>query len=193
MQCKSVENLFNNYRESLVKGLQEVSIDQLQVFVNQIEKMAKNGSTLYIMGNGGSAATAAHFANDLFSLNLKIDEFNLLTECLTDNSSIITALGNDHSFDDIFVKQLEVKAKPGDALLLLSASGNSRNLVQAAEWAKAKGHAVLSITGFDGGRIYELSDCPIHIHSEKGEYEKSEDLHLFINHFLRFYILGKWS
>ncbi len=145
------------------------------------------------MGNGGSAATASHFANDLFSLNLKIRDFNLKAECLSDNVSVLTALGNDFSFDDVFVKQLEVKMKPGDAVLILSASGNSRNLVQAAEWVKEQGNTLFSITGFDGGRIHEVSDFSLHIPSKKGEYERSEDLHLFVNHFLRYYFQMKWS
>jgi len=193
MQSKSVESIFKIYKENLIEGLLSINIEELQNFVGGIEKKAKAGASLYIIGNGGSAATASHFANDLFSLSVKIDEFNLKAESLTDNASIITALGNDLSFDDIFIKQLERRATFGDALLVLSASGNSENLVRAAQWAKEKRLLIFSITGFDGGRIHALSDYPIHIPSEEGEYEKSEDLHLFVNHFFRYYIQEKWS
>lgn len=193
MSGKSVESLFQDYKKSLIAGLNEITSQELVAFVEKMEKLSWKEATLFIMGNGGSAATATHFANDLFSLNLKVDGFKLQAECLSDNVSILTALGNDLSFDDIFVKQLEVKAKPGDALLILSASGNSSNLVKAAQWAKETGHTLMSITGFDGGRVHELSDFSLHIPSALGEYEKSEDLHLFVNHFLRYYFQMKLS
>ncbi len=183
----NIESLFLKYKENLIKGLNDIRSEDLEAFIEELERKSSKGATLYILGNGGSAATATHFANDLFSLNLKIEDFNLKAECLTDNTSILTALGNDFSFEEVFVKQLEVKATAQDSLLILSASGNSENLVRAALWAKEKGISVMSITGFDGGRVHELSDFPLHIPSAHGEYERSEDLHLFVNHFLRYY------
>ena len=187
----SVSSLFNNYKESLIKCLNSIEIDKVELLINKLEKMSQQGSSLFILGNGGSAATASHFANDLFALNLKYDFFNLKAHCLTDNHSIVTALANDQAFSEVFTQQLKVMMKPDDAILVLSASGNSPNLVEAAKWANKQGNSVLSILGFDGGEVLELSDISIHFQTQKNEYEKSEDLHLFINHFLRVYFQSK--
>jgi len=189
----NMDSLFQEYKDSLVAGLNQVDHDDLMSFISEIENMASLNQTLFIMGNGGSAATATHFVNDLFALNLKFPEFNLNVESLTENSSIVTALANDISYEEIFNLQLKVKAKSGDALLILSASGNSANLVKAAQWGKEHGYRIFSMTGFDGGEIKKLSDFSIHIETKKGEYERAEDLQLFINHFIRYYLQKKYS
>ena len=187
-----MNSLFEEYKDSLVSGLNQVDHHDLMTFISEIEKMASSNQTLFIMGNGGSAATASHFVNDLFALNLKYPEFNINVESLTENSSIVTALANDISYDEIFSLQLKVKAKAGDAVLILSASGNSENLVKAAQWAKDNECRIFSMTGFDGGAIKKLSDFSIHIETKNGEYERAEDLQLFVNHFIRYYLQRKY-
>tara|TARA_Y100000296_G_C5082822_1_gene210825 strand:+ start:198 stop:800 length:603 start_codon:yes stop_codon:yes gene_type:complete len=187
MNDESVNELFLSYKESLIKSLNSIDLKALDKLISEIESMSKSGATLYILGNGGSAATASHFVNDLFSLKRKYQSFNLNAESLTDNISIVTALGNDIDFDDIFSEQLSVKMKAGDALLVLSASGNSTNLVKACSWARENGFKVFSILGFDGGKVLDLSHTSLHLKTEQGEYERAEDLHLFVNHFIRLY------
>lgn len=179
---------FLKYKEGIIDSLECLDTESLKSFLAEIIDLARNGTRLYVLGNGGSAATASHFANDMFSLSHKFDSFKLSTTCLTDNVSIITSLGNDLDFEDIFVAQLKNSLRKEDGILILSASGNSENLVKAASFANEKGAKVLSIVGFDGGKIKELSNVSIHFQTPKGEYERSEDLHLFVNHFLRYFL-----
>ena len=101
---------------------------------------------------------------------------------LNDNSSVLTAIGNDVGYENIFLNQLKIHFKKNDKILILSASGNSENLVKAAKWVKLKKGKILSIVGFDGGKIKRLSDTCIHIKTLKGEYGPVEDLQLIINH-----------
>ena len=104
--------------------------------------------------------------------------------CLNDNPSVITAIANDTGYENIFLNQLKIHFKKNDKILILSASGNSKNLVKAAKWVKRKKGKVISILGFDGGLIKKLSNVCIHIKSEKGDYGPVEDIQLIINHIL---------
>ncbi|MBC98174.1 MAG: sugar isomerase [Halobacteriovoraceae bacterium] len=187
MNDESVNELFLSYKESLIKSLNSIDLKALDKLISEIESMSKSGATLYILGNGGSAATASHFVNDLFSLKLRFNNFNLNAESLTDNVSIVTSIGNDISYDDVFKQQLKAKMKKGDALLILSASGNSSNLVNACLWARENNYKIFSILGFDGGKVLNLSHTSLHLQTKQGEYERAEDLHLFVNHFIRLY------
>jgi D-sedoheptulose 7-phosphate isomerase len=103
---------------------------------------------------------------------------------LTDNISVISAIGNDSNFENIFLDQLKVHFRKGDKLIAISASGNSPNLVVAAKWFKAQGGTVVGWLGFDGGKLKDIVDIPVVVSSPKGEYAPVEDLHLIINHII---------
>ena len=103
---------------------------------------------------------------------------------LIDNSIILTAISNDTSFEDVFTNQLKLYFKKGDKLLIFSASGNSKNLIRAAEYVKKNNGKILSVVGFDGGKVKKISDCCMHINTNKGEYGPVEDLQLTFNHIL---------
>ena len=139
--------------------------------------------TVWIAGNGGSAATASHFATDLNRcVNVDGDPVKVVSLC--DNSSSITAIGNDFGFEFIFSKQLSNLATSGDLLVTLSASGNSQNLLSAMNWAKANGLSNLALTGFDGGQAKLIADFSLHVPTAIGDYGVAEDSHSILCHYL---------
>ncbi len=103
---------------------------------------------------------------------------------LTDNISALTAISNDLSFNEVFTSQLKIYFEKGDKILIFSASGNSTNVINAANLVKKKGGKVMSVVGFDGGKLKKISDICLHIPSNKGEYGPVEDLQLTFNHIL---------
>ena len=152
---------------------------------------ATNDSTIYIIGNGGSSATASHMANDL-AVGLKIREIkNLKVVSLSDNSAISYAISNDIGFENVFYMQLKDILNPKDIIIAISCSGNSLNIVKAVEYAKEKNCKIVSLTGFDGGRLKELSNINVHFETNKGEYGLVEDAHSIINHLIFTYFKKK--
>jgi D-sedoheptulose 7-phosphate isomerase len=176
------------YTEYLITLLEKLDHARLAECINQMEEARENGNTIFIIGNGGSASTASHIGND-FGLAILKKSNNPSSKsyrvfALTDNISVISAIGNDSSFNNIFLDQLKVHYRPGDKLIAISASGNSPNLVNAAEWVKQQGGKVMGWLGFDGGKLKEISDIPLVVTTPKGEYAPVEDIHLVINHII---------
>ncbi|MBD3379372.1 MAG: SIS domain-containing protein [Candidatus Omnitrophica bacterium] len=169
------------YISELLSNLDTSGVEE---FVNELERARKDGNTLFFAGNGGSAATAMHMVNDLgFGTRIHVDPpFRVLS--LTDNPATLTAISNDTGYDNIFIRQLQMHYRPGDTLVAVSASGNSPNLVAAAEWVKNKGGRVISLLGFDGGKLAGLSDVPIIVETPKGEYGPVEDVHMILDHLI---------
>jgi D-sedoheptulose 7-phosphate isomerase len=147
----------------------------------------RNRNTIFFIGNGGSAATASHFANDL-QIGTRSPDLPFKAISLSDNQAIITAVGNDFGYEEIFSKQLEALMEKGDLLVAISASGNSPNIVKGCLVAKQKSCLVVGLTGFDGGQLKKLSNLNIHIPSQKGEYGPVEDLHMIVNHLIGSYL-----
>ena len=157
----------------------------LNAAANAITDCRKRGGTIYTIGNGGSAATASHMMVDLGKgANEKPDESGNFfhVECLADNIPTMTAISNDLSYDDIFIFQLERKLKSGDLLIAISGSGNSRNIVKAAEFAKSIGVPIVGMTGYEGGKLDKLCDFRMHC---RIDYMKiTENIHMMIDHIL---------
>ena len=172
-----------SYLKQVLDSISPESIDQL---VAEFEAARATGATIFVAGNGGSATTATSMANDIgFDILKKTDTdkpFRVLA--LTDNTSVITAIANDVGYENIFINQLKIHFRPGDKLLAISASGNSPNVVAAAEWIKQQGGRVIGFLGFSGGKLKEISDVVLHVKSEAGEYGPVEDAHLVLNHIL---------
>ena len=141
----------------------------------------KSGHKLLICGNGGSAADAQHLAAE-FVARLTIDRPALRAIALTTDSSILTAIGNDHSFDQIFERQVEALGQPGDVLLAISTSGNSKNCVKALKLARTLGVHTVSYTGNNGGAMKELSDINVIIPSDTTM--NIQESHLALEHIL---------
>lgn len=186
--ASSPEDYARNYFKHLAKIIDRIDMKSIGAVIDLILETRNKGNAIYFIGNGGSAATASHFANDL-SIGTRtsgLKPFKAIS--LTDNMAVITALGNDNGFDEIFVKQLEVVILPGDILVAISASGNSPNLIKAAKLAKERNNKVIGLTGFDGGMLKEISDYNIHIPTDKGEYGPVEDLHMILDHLFGTYL-----
>ncbi|OUR98977.1 hypothetical protein A9Q84_05605 [Halobacteriovorax marinus] len=175
-------NLFSmNYAVTLSKLLNSLDHDKIAEAAKEILRARDNGKTIFIIGNGGSAATASHFANDLL-IGTKSKKKPFKAIALTDNTANITAVGNDFGFECIFSKQLEPLASKGDLLIAFSASGNSESIIEATKVAKMKECTVIGICGFSGGLLKAISDTCIHIETNDKEYGPVEDMHMCLVH-----------
>jgi len=140
------------------------------------------GRTIFIIGNGGSAATASHMANDLNKGASVPGQLRFRALALTDNVPLITAWANDTQYDRVFVEQMTNFLQPGDVLVAISGSGNSPNVIAAIEWARRQGAATIGLTGGTGGRLHGLVDCCFVVPSDR--MEQIEDMHLVLAHAL---------
>jgi len=170
------------YSQRIEVSLNAIDSSILHEVLHLIDNSLQNGNTLFIIGNGGSAATASHFATDM-AKSITNSGKNGCAFSLCDNSSILTAISNDYSFDFVFQKQIQMQAKFGDVLLSISASGNSENLVQAVSYANQNNISTISMTGFDGGKLKNISNFSIHVPTEIGYYGVAEDCHSILCHF----------
>lgn len=176
------------YIQYLQSVLQRVDPAEIGAFIETLLDARRRGATVFFIGNGGSAATASHFANDLaFGTNDYEQPFRVLS--LTDNVPVLTALGNDFGYEEIFVRQLRVMGKPNDVLVAISASGNSPNLIKAFDHALAAGIKTVAITAFDGGKMRAMADSGIHVPTEPKEYGPAEDVHMVLDHLVVSYLM----
>ncbi len=169
------------YIGRVIAALQTIREDEILAFVDLLVDVRERGGRVFIIGNGGSATTASHMATDFGVGSQRVDA-GVRVFSLADNSGVITATGNDLSFEDIYAAQVRLLGEPGDVLVAISASGNSPNLVEAALRAKRLGMKVVGLTGFSGGRLREISDVSVHVETETGDYGPAEDAHLVVNH-----------
>tara|TARA_R110000868_G_scaffold155691_6_gene382189 strand:- start:60870 stop:61490 length:621 start_codon:yes stop_codon:yes gene_type:complete len=184
----SPQEYAKKYFKHLVNIMDRIDTNSIGEVIDLILDTRNKGKSIYFIGNGGSAATASHFANDL-SIGTRtsgLKPFKAIS--LTDNMAVITAIGNDNGYEEIFLRQLEVAIQPGDIVVAISASGNSPNLIKAINFAKERKNKVVGLTGFDGGELKKLSDFNIHIPTDKGEYGPVEDFHMILDHLFGTYL-----
>jgi D-sedoheptulose 7-phosphate isomerase len=175
-----------NYIRELTQNLKAYDLNELAAFARELERVRKQKRTVYIMGNGGSAATASHIAND-FSKTASVDGCpRVKALSLADNVSLLTAIANDISYDEVFVEQMKTLLQPGDLVVLISGSGNSPNVVRAADYARERGIKVVGLLGFNGGKLKDKVDILLHVKSS--QYGVVEDAHLSVGHMLSFYL-----
>ena len=158
-----------------------------------ISSSLRGGGKLMICGNGGSAADAQHMAAEMVGRML-IERNPLPAMSLTTDTSNLTAIANDYSYDAVFEKQVQGLGRTGDVLLAISTSGNSKNVIRAVEAARSKGIRVVSMTGGSGGRLKELSEVNLNVELGKNS-SRIQETHIFIVHSLvdlmdRFYLKG---
>ena len=169
-----------DYVNESVKAQQSIDIDNIAKAV-QLLLIARNArNTVYIIGNGGSAATASHAAVDLLKTSSRLHGTPTLAMALPDSVPMLTAISNDSEFESSFTEQIGWFGKPGDILLAISASGNSPNILSAVEAAKAKNMPVIGLCGFGGGKLLDSVDVSISVDSN--EYGPVEDAHMMIIH-----------
>jgi len=183
-----VDSYLKNYKIRLNNILDQLTHDNLEPVITAIIDTFKRGNTLFVAGNGGSAATASHMQVDFSFFVRYFTQFRPKIRAITDNVPMMTAVGNDTSFDDIFVEQLKGHFVPGDSLLCISASGNSENVVRAAQFANDNGGVSIAWVGFSGGKLKDVSKVSLHLENEKGDYGPIEDMHMILDHMIVNYL-----
>ncbi len=168
------------YFASLQAVLAHVDLTLIDRMTDAIWENYERGGTLYIFGNGGSAALASHLACDFGKGTVAPNRRRFRTVSLSDNVPLMTALANDLAYEDIFSEQLADLAKREDAVLAISGSGNSPNVIKGLEMARKMGLQTFSVTGYSGGRVKPLSDLCLVIPSDNMQH--IEDLHLCATH-----------
>ncbi len=169
--------IVRDYLEIFQRLLAEIDMEKVCRVVERLRAVRDEGGTIYIAGNGGSAATATHFANDLGKATKRDGNRPIRVLSMSDNISWFSALANDEGYDRVFTGQLENFAQPGDVLIVISASGNSRNLVDAVDFARRHGVVTIGILGFDGGVLKEKVNESLWLESEIGLYGPVETGH----------------
>jgi len=176
------------YIKYLVSVITNISTAEISRFIDTIILAQTEGSSIFFIGNGGSAATASHFANDI-AIGTRTYEKPFRVISLCDNQAVITAIANDDGYEKIFSQQLEVLLKKHDVVVAISASGNSPNLIDAIETAKKMSAISVGISAFDGGKMKEMVDVSLHVPTEKSEYGPAEDAHMVLDHLISNYLM----
>lgn len=176
------------YLNYVAELLVRLDPEAIAAFLGVLLGARERGASIFFLGNGGSAATASHFANDI-AIGSKSWRKPLRAFSLTDNVPVLTAIANDCSYDEIFIRQLEVYMTPGDVVIAISASGNSPNVVRAVEYANANGGITVTLTGFDGGKLGSMGKVNIHVPTGLGEYGPVEDIHMMLDHLMASFLM----
>lgn len=170
-------------------ALDSIPVEQVVELVDVLSAALKDDRQIFCFGNGGSAANCSHFATDLGKgASDKVGRrFRVMS--LNDNVSWVTALGNDYAYEDVFVRQLENYARPGDVAISLSVSGNSPNCVKALDWAKRNGLTTVALVGGQRGKMAELADHALVV--DETHYGRAEDAEMGICHMLCYAFMEK--
>ncbi len=195
------------YRDMEVKVLNNLDLESINNVMNVLEEARKNHRHIFICGNGGSAATASHYAGDFNKgVNMGVagisshsvsnvvnaecvadmmsksgvDFYNF--ECLSDNQPATLAVANDESYAEVFRYPLSVKMKAEDIVIGISGSGNSKNVVNALTYANLHGGTTIAIVGYDGGKMKKIANHCIHVNIN--DMQVAEDVHMFLDHLM---------
>ncbi len=169
-----------DYAERLATVLQKAPWEAVARLIDRLADVWQRNAQVFLCGNGGSDGNANHLANDLLYGIARHSGRGMRVISLTANSSVVTCLGNDLGYADIFTRQLHTLAQPGDLLLALSGSGNSRNIVAALESGKQLGLQTFAILGYDGGSALDIADDAVHFPVH--DMQLAEDLQLIVGH-----------
>jgi len=153
------------YLQAVQATINNLDPEVIASFATHLENAYNSNQSIYVIGNGGSAANASHFAQDLAKgiFFEKPVAKTMKAISLTDNIAHITAIANDTGYQNIFSAQINTFANTGDVLVCISGSGNSNNIIEAVKAAKQKGMFVIGVTGFDGGQLNTMSDFVVHV------------------------------
>lgn len=174
--------VLESYRQELLKALRTLPLDALEEALSLLRAARDTGHQVFIIGNGGSAATAAHMVSDLSKSTIQRDMPRLRVVTLIDNMPLITAWANDTGYENVFAQQMRNLARSGDVLIALSGSGNSENILRAVRLARELGMTTIGMTGAAGGHLKEMVDLCISVQSSvPGQIE---DVHHAIGHML---------
>lgn len=172
----------NTYLEHEIDTLKALDVNEINAALNLLLETFEGGNTVFVFGNGGSSATASHFQNDFNKGVSEHTEKKFNFQCLNDNVATVMAVANDIGFEEVFRFQLIGHMRPGDVVMAISGSGNSRNVINAVEYAKEQGAKVIGLTGFGGGKLKELSDVSMHV--PVNSMQITEDIHMVFDHLM---------
>ncbi len=179
------------YIDTEIGLLQKFDTDTVEKLLYAFIKAYEEEAAIYVFGNGGSASTASHVANDFNKGISEYTEKKFHVCCLNDNMATVLAVANDIGYDDIFSFQMKNKIKEGDLVIGISGSGNSRNVVNALQYAKEQKATTVGWVGFDGGKVLEVADITFHV--PLPDMQIVEDFHLILNHMLMSVIMQEWG
>ena len=168
------------YFERLKNTIDKIDKNDLSIVMNILEKARLEGRNIFIMGNGGSAATASHYVCDFNKGVSMHKDKRYKFICLNDNVPTMMAYANDISYEDVFAEPLKNLYNIGDVVLGISGSGNSKNVLNAIIWAKEHGAVTIGLTGYDGGKLKQVVDYNVHIPID--DMQITEDLHMVLDH-----------
>ena len=189
----TAEHFYQEYHKYLSKLLDNLDCKAIEEVTKLILEKSRDGQDIFLVGNGGSAATASHFATDLVQCSQPEAGLYFRAISLADNVPLLTALSNDKGYEEVFTGQIRNLFHKNDILIAISASGNSPNVITAARLAKELGGVTVGLVGFDGGELAQICDYVIHAYTKKGEYGPVEDIHLIIDHMVTSYLRMKLS
>ena len=176
---EKIKKLFEQSSEVILKS--KILSEKIEEAINLINSSLENGNKILIFGNGGSAADAQHMAAEFIGRYL-IERLSLPAIALTTDTSILTAIGNDYDFNQIFSKQCESLVNNGDIIIAISTSGKSKNIILGVEEGKKRGAKIISLTGFDGGILKNNSDICLNVPSD--ETPRIQEVHRIIIHLI---------
>ena len=173
MECKE-------YFTALIDAIQSAPLAEIGLSIEEIQKTIERGGSIFTCGNGGSALTASHYVTDWGKMSWVNRKVPLRAFCLSDNVGMLSAYANDISYEECFSHAVENYCQPGDLLIAVSGSGNSENVIKAVRIAKSLGVKTIGVIGFDGGKLREMCDIPVHF--PVNDMQLAEDLHLSFGH-----------
>ena len=184
-----IKPFVKDYLTRLKQILDDIDVDVISDIVDTLEETIENKSRIYILGNGGSAATASHMVNDLGAGLRRRDVINFDVTSLGDNSSVVTAIANDIGYENIFYMQMKGHINADDVIVAISCSGNSANIIKAVDYAKDLGCKIIGVTGFNGGYLKKISNINFHVDVPEDEYGLVEDTHMILDHIIYSYYI----
>ena len=186
-----IKPFVTDYLTRLKLILDNIDSDVISDIVYLLEQTIVNKSRIYIIGNGGSSATASHMVNDLGAGLRRRNIVNFDVESLANNSPVITAIANDIGYENVFFMQMKGLINPSDIVIAISCSGDSPNIIKAVDYAQDLGCKIIGITGFNGGHLKSISDISFHVDAPKNEYGLVEDTHMILDHILYSYYIQR--
>jgi D-sedoheptulose 7-phosphate isomerase len=174
------------YLKDLIKSIDKLPLEKIEKISDELKKAYKGKKHIFIMGNGGSAATASHFVCDLSKGTTVSGKKRFRVVGLTDNVPLMTAWGNDVSYEDIFKAQLENIVEKRDVVIVFTGSGNSPNIIKAVKYSNSVGAVTIGFTGFNGGKLKGCAKISLVVPSKN--MERIEDIHLILEHLIKLFL-----
>lgn len=185
---QSFRSFFESYTAGIQRVLEALKVEEIEVLIRDMLDARADRRNIYVFGNGGSASSASHMANDFAKQRFDDEKYLFRIASLNDNISCLTATANDFGYEYIFVNQLKTQLRPGDVVIGISSSGNSPNIVRALNYAREHGAITYGIVGFNGGEVQRVAQKSVYIPTKVGQYGYMEDVTLIINHMISIYI-----